>query len=99
MIVAYHNNKQRELSTMVSKRLDIMSFESLENYCQTYMKSSNYAGEIILSAQGIGRGGVVNLLDFKVQGVVNQNIDKGQIVKVKVIKILSDQKSVSLQLI
>ena len=97
MSVSYYNSKKKQLSTMEDKGRDQMSFEAFENHCLTLKKSGQ--SPIVLNAIGLGRGGVVRLKDFKLEGIVQKSLSKGEIVKVSVQKLIHETKTIYFDLV
>lgn len=97
MAVAHHNSRRKQMSTLQNAGRDIMSFESLESHCATVMASGQ--GEVILNAEGLGRGGSVKLTDFKVIGTVTTNVPRGEKVRVRVRKVTTETRTVLLDLV
>ena len=96
MAVAHHNGRRKQMSSIQNAGRDIMSFESLESHCAAVLASGS--GEVVLEADGLGKGGTVKLLDFKVIGMVKTNVQKGAKVRVRVIKVAADTRTVILEL-
>ena len=79
LAVAHHNNRKKQLASLQSKGRSIMAYESLEAHCASLLTSGSGQGslkaeEVVLSAEGLGRGNSVKLLDFQVVGVVRTAI-------------------------
>jgi hypothetical protein len=54
--------------------------------------------EVVLAAEGVGKGGEVSINQYRVKGVVGRSISKGEIVMVHVKKVVPETKSVLLEL-
>lgn len=54
------------------------------------------AVEVILTAEGLGRGGEVKIKEYRVHGVVSRTVNKGELIKVLVKKVVPETKSVVL---
>ena len=96
MAVAHHNSRRKQMSSMQNAGRDIMSFESLESHCAAVLASGQ--PHVVLNAEGIGRGGTVKLVDFKVVGTVSSNVQRGDKVRVRVRKVVADTRTVILDL-
>lgn len=55
--------------------------------------------EVVLSAEGIGTGGRVKVKPFNLQGIVQRNVQKGEILSVKVTKIVPETKLIYLEIV
>jgi len=97
MAVAHHNDRRKQMAGIQQSGRDIMSFESLEAHCATVLASGQ--GQVVLNAEGLGRGGSVRLVDFKVIGTVMANVEKGKSIRVQVKKIVPETRTVSLELV
>ena len=97
LAVSYHNSKRKEASQFDTKRRDLMSFESLEAHCASLAAAGQT--DVILAAEGLGRGGEVRLEAFKVNGFVSGAIGKGVKVNVIVKKLSPETKSILLELL
>jgi hypothetical protein len=97
MAVTHHNSKRRDLSSMQGEGRALMSFETLESHCAAVLASGQ--GEVVLTAEGLGRGGNVRIRQFGVDGMVRGSLLKGQQVQVRVNKILPACRRVELELI
>lgn len=94
MAVSHHNRKRKTLSSIESKGRNNISFEAFENYCQLIYESGQK--DIILTAEGMGNGGSVRIKEFKISGILRDNVQQGEVVKVRVDKIAGDMKLVYL---
>lgn len=100
LAVAYHNTKRKQIASLLMKGRAHQSFEDLEAYCMTMAGTLGSIEHVVMEAEGIGRGGHVRLLPFMVRGIVtNGNIEEGQKVQVRVKKINSENKLVTLELV
>ena len=97
MSVAHHNSRRKQMSSLQTAGRDIMSFESLESHCAAVLGSGQH--EVVLQAEGLGRGGTVKLVDFKVIGMVMTNVPKGAQVRVRVKKVVAETRTVHLELL
>lgn len=61
--------------------------------------SSINNNNLIFDAEGLGIGGSVRILEFQINGILNKNIEKGKQIRVKVKKIISESKTVMLELV
>lgn len=96
MAVSYHNDKRKQSSAFEGKRRISMSFESFEAHCEQVLASGQQ--EVLVMAEGTGKGGRVRIKDYFIDGAVNSNVEKGQQVKVAVRKIVPETKTVILEL-
>eukprot|EP01038_Epipyxis_sp_PR26KG_P005011 gene5011-6998_t len=99
LAVSYHNSKRSQTSSLIGQGRKQMSFEYFESYCDSLNKSNQ---QIIFTAKGLGKGGLVIIDNFNLQGIVSNTkgiIEKGMNVKVKVNKIIPETKTISLILI
>lgn len=97
MAVSYHNSRKKQASTMETKRRDIMSFESFQSHCSSLFSSGQE--ELVFDAQGLGIGGTVKIDEFKVTGLVNVNIERGEKCRVLVKKIIPETMTVLLEVV
>ena len=98
MIVSHHNSKRKQVSSLEGRGRETMSFETLATHCLNMLNSGQ--DQVILTAEGVGKGGLVQIKNFKVQGIVmQQTIAKGQLVKVSVSKLVPESKTVYLELL
>jgi hypothetical protein len=97
MAVTHHNNKRKQTSGLVMQGRDYMAFESFESHCSNLFSSGET--NLIFNAEGTGRGGVVRIKEFQVDGVVSMTVEKGEIIKVRVKKIIPETKTVVLELV
>lgn len=94
LAVAHYNSNKKHLSTIEKVGRQVMSFESLESHCNAMAQ----AGEkVVLLAEGVGRGGEVRINDYKVIGVVNRSVQKGEPIRVVVKRIIPETKSLLLE--
>jgi hypothetical protein len=96
MAVTHHNNKRKQTSGLVMQGREYMTFESFESHCANLFASGE--SNIVFTAEGTGRGGVVRIKDFQVDGVVSTTVERGEKVKVRVKKIIPETKTVILEL-
>lgn len=97
LAVSHHNNKRKAMSSLLGKGREQMSFESFEAHCATILASGQES--VVLTAEGIGKGGYVKLKPFNLNGVVSSSVEKGELVQVKVKKIQPESKSILLDLV
>ena len=97
MAVTHHNSKRRDLSSIREQGREQMSFESFEAHCATVLASGQT--EVVLTAEGTGRGGHVRIKQFGVEGLVRENLARGQTVQVRVRKIVADSHRIDLELL
>ena len=97
MAVTHHNNKRKQTSGLVMKGLDYMTFESFESHCSNLLLSGD--GDAVFIAEGTGRGGVVRIKEFQVDGVVSVTVKKGDKIQVKVKKIIPETKTIVLEVV
>ena len=96
LAVAHYNSNKRQLSSIEKVGRQVMSFESLESHCNAMAQSGQ---EVVLVAEGVGRGGEVRIRDYKVLGVVNRSVGRGETVRVVVKRVLPETKSLQLELL
>ena len=97
MAVTHHNNKRKQTSGLVMKGLDYMTFESFQTHCSSLYLNGEI--DLIFTAEGTGRGGIVRIKEFQVDGVVSSTVEKGKRIQVKVKKIIPESKSVILEIV
>ena len=97
MAVTHHNNKRKQTSGLVTQGRDLMAFESFETHCANVYSSGETT--VIFNAEGTGRGGIVRIKEFQVDGVVSVSVEKGEKIRVRVKKIIPESKTVILDLI
>jgi hypothetical protein len=97
MAVAHHNSRRKQMSSLQNAGRDVVSFESLESHCAALLASGQ--DSVILNAEGQGRGGSVKLVDFKVMGTVMADVPRGAMVKVRVVKVRAETRTVILVLV
>ena len=95
MAVTHHNNKRKQVSGLVMQGRDLMSFESFESHCASVSAGSE--GSLIFNAEGTGRGGIVRIKEFRVDGVVPVTVERGEMIRVKVKKIIPETKTIVLE--
>ena len=95
MAVTHHNNKRKQVSGLVMQGRDLMSFESFENHCANVFAGSE--GSLIFNAEGTGRGGIVRIKEFRVDGVVPVTVERGEMIRAKVKKIIPETKTIVLE--
>lgn len=97
MAVTHHNSKRKQTSGLVMKGLDYMTFESFESHCSNLVSSGD--SDAVFIAEGTGRGGIVRIKEFQVDGVVSVTVEKGEKIQVKVKKIIPETKTVILEVV
>jgi RNB domain len=97
MAVTHHNGKRKQTSGLVMQGRDFMAFESFETHCSNVFSSGET--NLIFNAVGTGRGGIVRIKEFQVDGVVSVTVEKGERIRVRVKKIIPESKTVVLELI
>ena len=97
MAVAHHNQRRKQMSSQLNAGRDVVSFESLESHCAAVLASGQT--DVVLNAEGQGRGGSVKLVDFKVIGTVMGDVPRGAQVRVRVRKVVPDTRTVILDLV
>ena len=98
LAVAHHNSKRKQQASQSGRGRQQDTFDRFESYCATVLSSGQEEG-LVLSAEGVGRGGVVRLNTFNINGIVNSNVEKGQVVQVKVLRTNPEMKTVNLELV
>eukprot|EP01041_Mallomonas_annulata_P011152 gene11152-23312_t len=98
MAVSHHNSKKQQISPLQNRGREQMLFESFEAHCANLL-SSGGTDVVVVTAEGVGRGGVVRLKEFQIEGILHTPIAKGQRVKAKVIRIIPENRSVFLELV
>jgi hypothetical protein len=95
LAVAHYNANKKQLSSLERAGRTTMSFESLESYCKSMAQSGQQA---IVTAEGVGRGGEVRIKDYQVQGVVSRTLERGELLRVVVKRVVPETKSVVLEI-
>lgn len=98
LAVAHHNSKRKQLASQAGKGRQQNSYDRFDSYCQTVLSAGEMDG-LVLTAEGLGRGGVVRINTFNINGVVNSSVEKGQVVQVKVLKSNPETRTINLALV
>jgi hypothetical protein len=96
LAVSYYNSNKKQISSIEKLGREIMSFESLESHCNAMAATGQ---NVVVTAEGLGRGGEVRIKEYKVSGVVGRTLGKGEIVKAWVKKVIPENKSIILEII
>jgi hypothetical protein len=80
----------------ISNKLETVSF-NIDLIIATILGSGQTSVE--LTAEGLGIGGQVIIKQFNLKGIVQKNIAKGELVTVRVSKIVSENRIISLELV
>ena len=97
MAVSHHNANRKQSASFMGIGRSQIAFESLESHCATMM--ANGHSEVILQAEGLGRGGLVRIVDFRIDGSIKKNVERGEKVNVRIRKILPEARRVEIELV
>ena len=97
MAVSHHNTNRKQSASFMGRGRSQMAFESLESHCATMV--ANGHPEVILQAEGLGRGGQVRIVDFRIDGSLKKNVELGEVVNVRIRKILPEARRVEIELV
>ena len=98
MAVTHHNTRRKQTASFQGSDNQLIAYQSFEAHCSKMTSSGSALDSIIVEAVGLGKGGNVRIKGFSINGIVNSNIDSGEIVRARVKKLLPSSKVVMLEI-
>ena len=97
MAVTHHNTRRKQTASFQGSDNQLIAYQSFEAHCSRLAASGEPLDSIVVDAVGLGKGGNVRIKGFSVNGIVNCNIDSGEIIRARVKKLIPSSKIVMLE--
>ena len=97
MSVTHHNTRRKQTASFQGTDNQLIAYQSFEAHCSRVTSTGALLDSITVDAVGLGKGGNVRIKGFSVNGIVNSNVDSGEIVKARVKKLIPSSKVVMLE--
>lgn len=98
MAVTHHNTRRKQTASFKGSDNQLVAYQSFEAHCSRVIAAGDPIESIIVDAVGLGKGGNVRIKKYSVNGIVNTNVDVGEIIQAKVKKLIPTSKIVMLEI-